>query len=74
MKDFYLNTRQTIDRYNEIVEKIKTCEQPTQDSEDEFLANFCIYLAHSLIKDTGYNDIAREELCKVADIINDVCR
>ena len=44
------------------------------DEQDEFLTNFCLYLAHALIKDTGEGGDAREELTKVADIINDVIR
>ena len=74
MKDYYTNTRKTIDTYNEIQNKIKTAPDPTVDDEDEFVANFCIHLAHALIKDTGFGDRSREELTKVADIINDVIR
>lgn len=72
MKDYYNNTRECIDRYNRIAQKIKTSPTETTEDQDEFLANFCIYLAHALIKDTGFSDAAREELGKVADIINDV--
>ena len=49
-------------------------DEETSDEEDEFLDNFCIYLAHALIKDTGTSQRPREELCKVANIINDVVR
>ena len=38
------------------------------------MSNFCIYLAHALIKDTGTGATSREELSKMADIINDVVR
>ena len=72
MKDYYSNTRDTIDKYNEIMNYIRNNTHETTDEQDEFLQNFCIYLAHALIKDTGYGDISREELGKVADIINDV--
>ena len=74
MKDYYKNTRKCIDQYNQILNKIKTCDECTVDDEDEFLANFCIYLAHALIKDHGFGSISREELSKIADIINDVIR
>lgn len=74
MVDYYSNTRQFIDRYNEIQEKIKTNPQPTDSTEDEFMTNQCLYLAHALIKDVGYGSTARDELVKTADIINDVLR
>lgn len=74
MKDYYSNTRACIDRYNEILERIKSNPHPTQEDEDEFLQNFCLHLSHALIKDTGYGQLSREELCRVADIINDVIR
>ena len=73
MKDFYQNTRNCINRYNEIVDKVHH-GTVTNDEEDEFIENYCIYLAHSLIKDTGSGQLAREELGKMADIINDVIR
>jgi len=38
------------------------------------MINHSLYLAHALIKDVGKGPIAREELCKTADIINDICR
>lgn len=72
MKDYYVNTRNLIDKYNEVINKVKTSECECDEQEDEFLVNFCIYLAHALIKDTGMGQTAREELGKVADIINDV--
>ncbi len=75
MNDFYENTRECIDRYNQIIDKImNNYDEETSDEEDEFLDNFCIYLAHALIKDTGTSQRPREELCKVANIINDVVR
>ena len=70
MKDYYSNTRACIDRYNEILERIKSDPHPTQEDEDEFLQNFCLHLAHALIKDTGCGQQSRDELGKVADIIN----
>ena len=72
MKDYYSHTRKTINRYNQIVEKMGNVNEDTTDDEDEFIMNFCLHLAHALIKDTGGGQIAREELSKVADIINDV--
>lgn len=74
MKDYYENTRCCIDRYNEITDKIKGFSDVTNSDEDEFLDNYCIHLAHALIKDTGTGQLARDELGKVADIINDVIR
>lgn len=75
MKDFYKNTRNCIDKYNQVTNKIlNSIEKETDDEEDEFFDNFCIHLAHALIKDTGTSQRPREELSKVADIINDVVR
>lgn len=37
MKDYYKATRGCIDNYNYIMEKIKTGEEPTTDTEDEYL-------------------------------------
>lgn len=74
MKDFYKNTRDLIDKYNQIVDEIKTSSREINDDDDEFIMNFCIYLAHALIKDTGSGELAREELSKTANIINDVIR
>lgn len=73
-QDYYSATRQVIDKYNMVVNKIYDDPEETYEDEDEFLQNFCIHLAHALIKDTGYDSRDREELCKVADIINDVVR
>ena len=74
MKDYYVNTRNLIDKYNEVINKIVSSCYESTEQEDEFLTNFCIYLAHALIKDTGMGQTSREELGKVADIINDVIR
>lgn len=74
LKDYYINTRSILDRYNYVQEKIKTSHIELAADEDEFLQNYCIHLAHALIKDTGYGQQSREELEKVADIINDVIR
>ena len=49
-------------------------EEPTTNAEDEFLQNHCIYLAHAIIKDAGFGCRSREEMCKMADIVNDVLR
>lgn len=72
MKDYYENVRNVIDKYNQIMDKISHSEETTTNDEDEVLQNFCIYLAHALIKDTGFGQQSREELAKVASIINDV--
>ena len=72
MKDFYKNTRSCIDTYNEVVDRIINDTSETPDADDEFMTNFCLYLSHALIKDTGEGQTAREELSKVADIIHDV--
>ena len=72
MKDFYKNTRECIDKYNQIQEEIRSSATEVDDEGDEFLTNFCLHLAHALIKDTGTSQLSREELGKVADIINDV--
>ena len=72
MTDYYANTRAVFDRYNAVQNKIKTSPEVTTDDEDEFLQNFCIHLAHALVKDTGYGQQSREELGRVADIIGDV--
>ena len=74
MIDYYKNTRECLNRYNEIQDIIYNSEHETTDEQDEFLQHFCMYLAHALIKDVGYNSRSREELCQTADIINDVCR
>lgn len=72
MKDYYANTRFIIDKYNQIMDYIKNSPAETSEETDEFLTNFCIYLAHALIKDTGYGQQSRDELNRVADIISDV--
>lgn len=72
MKDYYENVRNVINKYNQIMDKISHSEETTTNDEDEVLQNFCIYLAHALIKDTGFGQQSREELAKVASIINDV--
>lgn len=73
MKDYYSNTRKCIDTYNSYVNAVFIDSEELSDDRDEFLQNFCLYLAHALIKDAGPGQIARDELSKVADIINDVC-
>ncbi len=42
------------------------------DEEEEFLDNYCIYLAHALLKDTGPGAHARAELSKMCSVIKDV--
>ena len=72
MKDFYKNTRLCIDTYNEVIDRILHGESESINEDDEFMTNFCLYLSHALIKDTGEGQMAREDLSKVADIIKDV--
>ena len=74
MKDYYENTREIMNTYNMVQDKILTHSDETTSEEDEFLQNFCIHFAHALIKDTGYGSHSREELGKICDIINDVIR
>lgn len=74
MKNFYPNTTKCIEKYNQISDKVFNGDESTTDVEDEFLLNFCLYLAQALVADTGFSEKAREELTKTADIINDVCR
>lgn len=74
MKDFYKHTRKCIDDYNIIDNKIRNSVEETTDDEDEFMVNYFLYLAHALIKDAGFSSIERDKLCKMADIINDICR
>ena len=74
MKDLYKNTRECIDKYNQIYDTVLNSIDETTNEQDEFVQNFSLYLAHALIKDTGYDPRSREELCQAADIINDVCR
>ena len=68
IEDYFTNTRNTFDRYNQIIDKIKTSPTETSDEEDEFLTTFQIMLAHSLSKDFGTGSY-REELKKVAAIL-----
>lgn len=74
MKNFYPNTTKCIEKYNQISDKVSNGDESTTDEEDEFLLNFCIYLAQALVADAMFSEKAREELTKTADIINDVCR
>lgn len=74
MKDYYKNTNACLLRYNEISDKIFHGEETTHDEEDEFILNFAVYLAQALIADAGFSEIAREQLGKMADIINDAVR
>ena len=53
---------------------MRISKEETTDIEDEMIANYPLYIAHALIKDAGNSKFAREELCKMADIINDICR
>lgn len=72
MKNYFKNTMELFDRYNQVIDKIKTSQLATTEDEDEFLANFSLYLAHALIKDYGMGAVSREELSKCAMIIGDV--
>lgn len=74
MKDLYKNTRECIDKYNQVYDTVLNSIDETTNEQDEFVQNFSLYLAHALIKDVGYDSRSREELCQTADIINDVCR
>lgn len=74
MKDYYKNTRECFDKYNNLQEEIKTSASEIDDDAEEFLINFPIYLAHALVKDTGTGQVSREQLEKTADIINDLIR
>ena len=69
MDDFYKCTRECIDEYNRIQDKIRNCEDETTDEEDEFIYNHCVHLAHALIKDCGMSKAAREEMGQMAKII-----
>lgn len=45
MKNFYPNTTKCIEKYNQISDKVFNGDESTTDIEDEFLLNFCLYLA-----------------------------
>lgn len=68
-KNYYTNTMDCLNKYNEICHKIACSPDETTEEEDEYLQNFALYLAHSLIKDFGFGPVSRNELIKVADII-----
>ena len=72
MRDLFENTRQLFDKYNQITYKAWEYDEELTDEEDEILTNFCIYLAHALIKDYGMGGVARDELIRCARIIEDV--
>ena len=72
MKDYYKATRECIDKYNQVLEEIYHGATELSDDQDEYLTNFCMYLAHALIKDHGGGQLAQEELRKMATIIIDV--
>ena len=74
MEDFYKNTRKCIDEYNRIQDKMRNSTEETTDEEDEKIYNHCLHLAHALIKDAGISQIARDEMGKMADIINDAIK
>lgn len=71
MQDLFKNTRQLFDRYNDVTYRAWVSNEELTDDEDEFLTNFCIYLAHALIKDYGMGGVARDELMRCAKIIKD---
>ena len=73
MENFYKNTIACLNKYNKTIWQIQNFAVETTDDQDEFLTNFCVYLAHALIRDTGEGQLARKELCRVADIIKTVC-
>lgn len=73
MKDYWENTRELFDKYNQIADKIFNClTEEASDEEDEFFANFSLYLAHALLKDYGTGGVARDELLRSAKIIEDM--
>ena len=72
VKDFYSNTRKCINYYNKLMHQMMHGFYEITDEEEEFLDNYCIYLAHALLKDTGPGAHARSELSKVCSIIKDV--
>lgn len=72
INNYYSNTSDCISEYNRILNKIESFPEETNEDEDEFLQNFCIYLAHALIKDTGFGGKSRDELKRTAEIIIDV--
>ena len=74
MEDFYKNTRACIDEYNRIQDKMRNCADETTDDEDEIIYNHCIYLAHAIIKDCGMSKVARQEMGRMADIINNIIK
>ena len=53
---------------------MRNCADETTDEEDEITYNHCVYLAHALIKDCGMSKAAREEMGKMADVINDIIK
>lgn len=74
MEDLFENTRKLFDKYNDITYRVWKSGEELSDDEDEFLTNFCIYLAHALIKDYGMGGVARDELLRCAKIIEDVIK
>lgn len=72
MTDYFINTREAIDKYNSIVDCIKNGKIEIDDKDDEYIYNFHLYLAHALLKDYGPDGISRSELKQVAKIILDV--
>lgn len=72
MKNYFQNTTNCIIKYNNVIDTISHGLDPTTDDEDEFIINFCIYLAHALIKDYGDTGQARDELLRCVRIIEDV--
>lgn len=70
--DYYSNTRKCINYYNKLMHQIMYGSCEITDNEEEFLDNYCIYLAHALLKDTGPGAHARAELSKMCSVIKDV--
>lgn len=68
MTDYFKTTREYLDEYNRIQEKIKTSPVETTDSEDVFLDSFIYLLTNGLMIDLGYN---RQELTQMRDILTD---
>ena len=74
IKNFYQSTSDCISEYNRIQNKIENSQDETTENEDEFLQNYCVYLAHALIKDTGFGARSRDELLRMSRIIEDVLK
>ena len=73
MKNFYENTFACLNRYNELQDLMEFHYDSTTEEQDEFVINFPVYLAHALIKDTGFGRESRRQLRQAAEIIKAMC-